>query len=218
MTEGLVRTRAGLRPIVVPQRDRPNRWPMDQRYARAREAGGLVWGQDMQGREVIKQVTATGWTAAPDAVADLLRLDPDSRVWTRARRMLVGGAPAELSVSYFPSAIAEGTELTTDGPYPQGGVIRVLESLGHEIISTYNEVRSRLATSEELDMFGPDPGLAPLRARLVLEIAHVTYGADDEPLEAVLSVRPADRNVIIFRTYEGPAEASSGPSATDRHP
>jgi hypothetical protein len=36
--------------------------------------------------------------------------------------------------------------------------------------------------------------------------ARRTYDASDEPLEVVVSVRPANSNVIIFETYEGPAE------------
>ncbi len=36
-----------------------------------------------------------------------------------------------------------------------------------------------------------------------MEITHATYGVGDEPLEAVVSVRPATGNVIVFETYEG---------------
>ena len=203
IAEGLVMGRPGLRPVVVPRAQRPDRWPMNRRYARAREAGGLVFGGDMLGREVTKRTTRTGWTPAPAAVATLLRLNPGDRVWARARELLIDGRVAELSVSYFPAAVANGTLLTTPGDFPPGGVVRVLEDAGHRVLRTYNEARARLATDEELRAFGTDATLQPLVGQVLIEITHATYGLGDEALEAVVSVRPAAGNVIVFETYEG---------------
>jgi DNA-binding GntR family transcriptional regulator len=176
---------------------------MHRRYARAREARGLVFGGDMLGREVTKRIIRTGWTPAPGSVAPLLRMNPGDRVWARARELLIDGRVAELSVSYFPAEVAEGTPLTTPGDFPPGGVVRVLEDTGHRVLRTYNEARSRLATDEELRVFGTDPTLKPLASRVVIVITHATYGVGDEPLEAVVSIRPAGDNVIVFETYEG---------------
>lgn len=204
IAEGLVVGRPGLRPLVVPRSQRPARWPMNRRYARAREARGLVFGGDMQGREVDKPVTSTGKVPAPASVAALLRIEPGQEVWARARQALIDDRVAELSVSYLPLELAEGTVLTTAGPYPPGGMVAALESTGHRVVWTANEARARLATEEELGAFGVDPALAPLESRIVIEIMHATYGAEDEPLEVVVSVRPADGNVIVFQTYEAP--------------
>jgi GntR family transcriptional regulator len=222
ISEGLVLGRAGLRPVVVPRAQRPDRWPMNRRYARAREARGLVFGGDMQGRQVLKRTVHTGWTGVPEPFAALLRLDPGERVWARARELLIDGRIAELSVSYFPAAVAEGTGLTTPGDFPPGGVVGVLEGAGHRVLRTYNEARARLATDEELRAFGADPGLQPLHGRVVIEIIHGTYGAEDEALEALASVRPAAGNVIVFETYEGedgepdePARISHADTATE---
>ncbi len=201
--EGLVRARSGLRPVVIPRSQRPDRWPVNRRYARARESGGLVFGGDMQGREVDKRTVKTGWTLMSEPVAALLGVDPRSRVWGREREMLVDGRVAELSVSYFPENVAQGTDLMTPGPFPPGGVVRVLENAGHSIVRTSNEMRARLASPEELEAFGPDPLLDPLTNRIMIEIVHATYGEDTEPLEAVVSVRPATDNVVLFETYEG---------------
>jgi hypothetical protein len=119
--------------------------------------------------------------------------------------MLIDGRVAELSTSYFPAAVAEGTTLTTPGEFPPGGVVRALEQAGHRVLRTYNEARSRLASDEELAFFGADPALQPLDGRVVIEIIHGTFGRGDEPLEVVVSVRPASGNVIVFETYEGAA-------------
>jgi GntR family transcriptional regulator len=219
ISDGLVRARPGQRPIAIPTQERVHNWPMHRRYARAREAGGLVFGADMQGLTVTKEVTSTGWTPAPDFVAHLLHIDPGDRVWARARTTLVDTKPAELSVSYFPADIAEGTPLTVPGPFPPGGVVRIIEDAGHRITRTYNEVRSRLATDEELAIFGADPDLAPLAGRIVIEVTHATFGALAEPLEVVRSTRPANGATVAFQTYEGPNPApQNDPSITDNQP
>jgi GntR family transcriptional regulator len=207
ITEGLVLGRPGLRPVVVPRAQRPDRWPMNRRYARAREAAGLVFGADMQGREVVKRISHTGWTGASDPVAALLRMDPGGRVWARVRQTLIDGRLAELSTSYFPAAVAEGTTLTSAGEFPPGGVVRALEEAGHRVRRTYNEARSRLASDGELAVFGADPALQPLDGRVVLEIIHGTFGLGDEPLEVVVSIRPATDNAIVFETDEGASGA-----------
>jgi GntR family transcriptional regulator len=203
ISEGLVLGRPGLRPVVVPRAQRPDRWPMNRRYARAREARGLVFGGYMQGRQVLKRTVHTGWTGATIPVAALLGLNPGDRVWARTRELLIDGRIAELSVSYFPADVAEGTDLMAPGDFPPGGVVGVLEGAGRRVLRTYNEARSRLATDEELRAFGADPDLKPLDGRVVIEITHGTYGAEDEALEALVSVRPATGNVIVFETYEG---------------
>jgi hypothetical protein len=97
--------------------------------------------------------------------------------------------------------------LTTPGEFPPGGVVRALEQAGHRVLRTYNEARSRLASGEELATFGADPALQPLDGRVVIEIIHGTFGLGEEPLEVVVSVRPATGNVIVFETYEGAAGA-----------
>jgi hypothetical protein len=54
---------------------------------------------------------------------------------------------------------------------------------------------------------------------VVIEITHATYGVGDEPLEAVVSIRPALGNVVVFETHEGSAgededdELAGGPDA-----
>jgi DNA-binding GntR family transcriptional regulator len=203
ISEGLVLGRPGLRPVVVPRAQRPDRWPMNRRYARARDARGLVFGGDMQGRQVLKRTVRTGWTDAPAPIAALLRVDEGEQVWARARELLIDGRIAELSVSYFPAAVAQGSGLMAPGDFPPGGVVGVLEDAGHRVLRTYNEARARLATDEELRAFGADSGLEPLHGLVVIEIIHGTYGAEDEALEALVSIRPAAGNVIVFETYEG---------------
>jgi DNA-binding GntR family transcriptional regulator len=203
VTEGFVEARPGLRPVVIPRVARPERWPMNRRYARARDTGGLVFGSDMQGRDVDKRTRSTGWIDAPLPVAALLAIQPGEQVWARHREMLIDKQVAELSVSYFPADLARNApELMSLGAFPSGGVVKILEAAGHTITRTENEVRARLATTDELDRFGPDEALSPAHGRIVIEVTHATYDQNDNPVEAVVSVRPADNNVVSFQTYE----------------
>jgi GntR family transcriptional regulator len=228
VSEGLVLARSGMRPLVVPRAQRLDRWPMTGRYARARDAGGLVFGGDMAGRDVVKRITRTRKLPARDHIAALLRLNPGEEVWERAREALIDGRVAELSWSYFPPAIAEGTPLTIAADLPPGGVVRVLEGQGQRIMRTDNEARARIASEEELRAFGADRDRSPLASQIVLEVTHATYGLQDEPIEAVVSVRPANSNVLVFETYEGDptadeddqlaGEARQVPPSADRAP
>lgn len=203
VTEGLVIARSGMRPVVVPRTERPHRWPMAGRYARARQSGGVVFGGDLQGRKVEKRHTeAGGPVTAPGRVAAVLRLSDDLRVVFRSRQTLVDGRLAEISTSFLPHGLAAGTVLAEDRPLPPGGMTRALESLGHRISHTVNEVRARLASAEEVERFGPDAAVEPLIGRIMLEVTHVVYGQDGDPLEAVVSVRPSSDNVIVFETDE----------------
>jgi GntR family transcriptional regulator len=164
----------------------------------------------------------TGWTGVPERFAALLRLDPGERVWAQQRELLIDGRIAELSVSYFPAAVAQGSGLMAPGDFPPGGVVGVLEDAGYRVLRTYNEARARLGTEAELRAFGADPGLEPLHGLVVIEIIHGTYSTEDEALEALVSIRPAAGNVIVFETYEGeddedrePAGVSQADTAAD---
>jgi GntR family transcriptional regulator len=123
-------------------------------------------------------------------------------IW-RSRETVVDGRVAEISTSYFPLELAAGTRLARPEPLGPGGMVQALESLGHRIARTVNEVRARLATADELAAFGADPSVRLPGDRIMIEVTHAVYGEADEPLEAVISARPAANNVIVFETYEG---------------
>jgi GntR family transcriptional regulator len=217
VAEGLVRSRPGRRAVVVAGGRRPDVWPMSRRYARARSAGGLVFG-DMASGDVTKRITRSEQRPAPASIAALLGAGAGDPLWARGREMLIGGRVAELSVSWFPLEVAERASLTVPGPLPPGGIVRALESAGYGVARTRNQVRCRLATGEELRALGPEPALLPLRGRIVVEVTHLTLGARGEPLEAVVSVRPAADSVITFETQEAPGGSSAPPEAPPAPP
>lgn len=117
----------------------------------------------------------------------------DGEVFAEDGRGVVDDAPvgpAWARVERRSPSEPEG-DLTLPGPFPPGGVVGVLEQAGYRIVRTQNEVRARLASNDELRAFGADPELAPRAGRIVIEMTHATYGEQGEPLEAVVSVRPA---------------------------
>jgi GntR family transcriptional regulator len=120
IAEGLVRARPGLRPVVSRSPSGPRHGPCTAALRAQGKPGVWFSESDFQGQEVVKEIPATGWVQVPDPVAPLLRLDPEASVWARSRRTLVDGKVVETSVSYFPAAIAEGTDLMTFGPFPPG--------------------------------------------------------------------------------------------------
>jgi len=195
VAQGLLIARPGLRPLIVPPERRATAWPMAGRYARARATGGLVFGGDVRG-EVRKRTVRREWVPATAPVAQLLRVPPGSRVLLRVSHTHVDGALAETTSMYFPPAVVRDARGLAGDEDIQ--VVALLEDAAHVVTRTANEVRARLASEDEQHLFGVGP------TAVVLEQTHGTYGARDEPLEAVVNVRPAADNVITFETYEGP--------------
>ncbi len=195
VAEGLLMARSGLRPIVVPPDRRTTAWPMTGRYARARTVTGLLFAGDIQG-EVRKETVSREWTEADVHIAQLLHTSVGSRVFRRASRTYLNDAVVENTTMFFPAAILiDQPRLETDSRIR---VVTLLEEAGHVVTRTTNEIRARLVRNDEQTIFAVGP------TAVVFEQAHGTYGAEDEPLEAVINVRPAAANVITFDTFEGP--------------
>lgn len=195
VAEGLLIARPGLRPVVVPPERRTTAWPMSGRYARARSGRGMVFATDVSG-EVRKDTVRREWIQASMPVAQLLRVKVGSRVFHRASRTYMNDILVEDTSMYFPPNIVAKLPRLEDDERIQ--VVALLEAAGYVVTRTANELRARLANQHEQVLFGLDV------VDVVLEQTHGTYGAEGEPLEAVVNVRPAADNVVTFETYEGP--------------
>lgn len=195
VAERLLIPRRGQRPLVVPPDRRTTVWPMTERYARARVNDGLIFASDVAG-EVRKETVRKEWVKADALVGPLLGLDVGAKVFTRGSHTYVNDVRTENTSMFFPPRVVEAAaRLETDDNIR---VLPLLESAGFVVTRTVNEVRARLAGPLEQELFGITD------REVVLEQVHGTYGAADEPLEAVVNVRPAAANVITFETYEGP--------------
>lgn len=193
VAEGLLIARPGMRAVPVPAQLRASRWPMTGRYARARAAQGLLFDNNVSG-EVRKDTTMKAWVEAPPLVAQLLRVDEGTRVFQRNTRTYINSTVTEETALYFPEAVIRKVpRLETE---ERIFIVPFIEGAGYSIARTANEIRARHATVGEQEIFGIGP------SDIVIEHAHGTYGGDDEPLEAVINVRPAAGQVITFDTYE----------------
>jgi DNA-binding GntR family transcriptional regulator len=197
IAEGVLMARPGMRAVPVPPQLRGTKWPMTGRYARARAAQGLLFSTDVTGA-VRKDTVRREWVAAPALIAQFLDLDVGTRVFQRCSRTFVDDVPTEDTSMFFPAAIvAAAPRLERDDRIQ---VVPLVEAAGHVITRTTNELRARLATTAEQELFG-------LAADgIVIEHSHGTYGAEGEAVEAVINIRPAHGNVITFETYEGPVD------------
>lgn len=197
VAEGVLIARPGMRAIPVPPELRATRWPMTGRYARARAAHGLLFDNDISG-SVRKDTTLKSWVQASVLVAQLLKVDPGSRVLQRNTRTYVNDVVTEETALFFPeNVIRTVPRLETE---ERIFIVPFIEAAGYVITRTSNEIRARHASPAEQEIFGIDA------TGIVIEHAHGTYGADDSALEAVINVRPAAGQVITFDTYEAPSE------------
>lgn len=192
--QGLLVTKGGQRPLVIHPDERSATWPLTRRYARARATQGLVFASDVSG-EMRKTTITREWITPSPVIARLLRIDPETQVFRRASRTYVNDRPVENTAMHFPAAIVSGVpRLTAEDDIH---VVPLIEATGRKITRTVNRLHARLATIREIDL------LHLVTPAVVFELIHGTYGADDEPLEAVINVKPANGTVLTFETYEG---------------
>jgi GntR family transcriptional regulator len=147
----------------------PSMNPIDQlRYA------------DTTSGTVRKDTIARGWVPAPVLIAQLLNLEPGTRVFHRCSRTYVNDVATEDTSMFFPAAIvAAAPRLETDDRIQ---VVGLIEGSGHTVTRTANEIRARHASTAEQQLFGI------VADGIVIEHSHGTYGAEDEALEAVINV------------------------------
>jgi len=197
IAEGIVIARPGMRAIPAPPPLRATNWPMTGRYARARAAQDLIFAGDVSG-DIRKDTIRREWVEAPILVARLLSIETGTRVFKRRSRTYVNAVPTEDTSMFFPPPIVKAAPRLETDEHIQ--VVRIIEEAGYLITRTANSIRARHANATEQKLFGIDAN------GIVIEHTHGTYGAEDETLEAVINVRPAQGNVVTFDTYEAPID------------
>ncbi|MCW6003797.1 UTRA domain-containing protein [Micromonospora sp. CPCC 205371] len=85
---------------------------------------------------------------APTTVAAALGIPESSDVVVRRRLVLADDAPVELADSYYPGAIAAGTDLAEPRKIP-GGAVTLLGSLGYVAADVDEEVSARQPSPSE---------------------------------------------------------------------
>lgn len=149
-------------PYLAPRpKDQTDAWAEE-----AAEAGG-------RGTQTLREVTTA---PAPPAVAERLRLRPGDGAVVRRRTMFLDGRPVELTDSWYPLAVAEGTAIAERRKI-KGGAVTLLADLGYTAGEAEEEIEVRPATEHQASELGLPLGTS------VLVLTRTTLTADDVPFE-----------------------------------
>jgi len=193
-TEGLVDTRLGTGMFV--RSKRPVMHVASYLTARA-DGSRATWSSevDRQGYTTSQDVTEIGTVPAPQDVAERLNLPVGNPTVVRRRILRIDGLPVQLSDSYYPASLAEGTELSRPGKL-RGYTMGALERLGIHIDRFRDDLYLRMPTPTEARKLRLGRGIP------VLRLLRTTYSVDDTPVEVADQILAGDRYVL---SYEVPA-------------
>lgn len=127
-----------------------------------------------------------------EAPADVARSLGEDRAVLRHRMTLRGDEPLELSWSYYPLSIANGTPLAGRGKI-RGGAPAVLAEAGYPEREFVDQVSSRLPTPEEAELLELPPGLTVLRQFRTI------YSDDGRPVEVSILIKDAHLYELMYR-------------------
>ncbi|MEV5982594.1 GntR family transcriptional regulator [Streptomyces sp. NPDC052114] len=131
---------------------------------------------------------------APDAIAQRLGIAPGELCVHTHYEFLADGQPVQLSASWEPMAITEGTliVLPEEGPLAGTGVVERMRSIG-VIVETVVEVpRPARATQAQANLLGISVG------DLVLQIERTIHDASGRPVETADMVIPDARREVVY--------------------
>ncbi|MFF9346883.1 GntR family transcriptional regulator [Streptomyces sp. NPDC014734] len=197
--EGLLEGRAGSGTYVSRPRER-------LRMVRSRQhegCGGSPFRADMekQGRDGQWESSSAARTPAPDRIAERLAIRPGDMCVVTNYEYLADGLPVQLSRSWEPMAITDGTPIVLPemGPHAGAGVIERMRSIGVDITSAVEVLRPARASQEQANLLGISVG------DLVMVVERTYYDADGRPVEAADIVVPDIRWEIAYEIDIDPA-------------
>jgi GntR family transcriptional regulator len=178
-----------------------NRWTsVSTPYVKPRATGEReAWAQEAaeHGHVGSQRLREVAEVEPPGTVAAALKVAAGESVVVRRRVMLLDGQPVELTDSYYPSAIAQGTRLAEHRKIP-GGAPTLLAELGHEMRHVDEDVSARLATDDEqqlLELAAPEP---------VIVLFRTSTTGDGVPVEvSVMTMLAAGRHLRYQLTIGG---------------
>ncbi|HZU16804.1 MAG TPA: GntR family transcriptional regulator [Candidatus Dormibacteraeota bacterium] len=130
---------------------------------------------------------------APPVVADLLEVPIGTPLLARRFVFYARSRPEQISTSYYPLSLVEGTPVAdpNNEPWP-GGNIAQLATLGVHVTEVQESVRARMPTPEERQILQIPRGIPVLTIRRRML-------AQGRPVEAAVDiVIPADRVVLDY--------------------
>ncbi|MFF3627797.1 GntR family transcriptional regulator [Streptomyces sp. NPDC002164] len=189
--EGILEGRAGSGTYVRRPRER-----LRMVRCRNREGGGATFHADMH-----KQVRTGTWesrsaarTPAPVHIAERLAIEPGDLCVVTQYEFLADGLPAQLSESWEPMAITDGTPIVLPemGPHAGAGVIARMRSIGVVISGAVEVPRPARASQEQANLLGVSVG------DLITVVERTYYDTDGHPVETADIIVPDVRWEIAY--------------------
>jgi len=129
------------------------------------------------------QIEARDPETVPADVVRALELDGGRAVRRlRIMRRRDTGAPVELSWSYYPAGVAEGTRLAEPGAI-KGGTQPILDAMGLPVVDFEDRVTTRPPTTQELELLELPEFTAVLRT------LRIVWSHDRKPIEAIVMIK-----------------------------
>jgi GntR family transcriptional regulator len=125
---------------------------------------------------------------APAEVRDALQLAAGEQVVVRRRLILLDEQPVEVSDSYYPASIAQGTRLADPRKIP-GGAVSLLAELGYVAAETVETVSASVAPVAAAALLHLQPGSA------VLRLQRVNVTGEGRRFEAAIMTMPSERHL-----------------------
>ncbi|MGW3628357.1 GntR family transcriptional regulator [Streptomyces sp. NPDC000880] len=175
--EGLLEGRAGSGTYVRRPRERLRMVRSRHRERR----GGSPFRADMreQGRAGTWESRSTARVPAPEHIAERLAIEPGDLTVHTAYEFLADGMPVQLSESWEPMAITDGTPIVLPemGPHAGAGVVERMRSIGVVIETAVEVPRPARASQEQANLLGISVG------DLITEIERTYYDTEGRPVE-----------------------------------
>jgi GntR family transcriptional regulator len=199
-TEGLVRVIYGRGAIVHPVPPIP-RGAVGRYSKAAREEGGGrgAFSTEIRrlGFEPRSDLVQVGTTDdVPEAVAEILGIEPGQQAVIRARQMYADTTPVQIATSYLPIDVAGGTVLET-ADSGVGGIYSRLTELGYAPARFTERVRTRPPADDEAAFLQLDAD------QPMYEILHTAWTEEERPVEVCVHLMPVHQWIL---DYEWPAD------------
>ncbi|MFE9453369.1 GntR family transcriptional regulator [Streptomyces sp. NPDC006739] len=190
--EGILEGRAGSGTYVRKPRERTRM--VRSRHGERRGASPFRADMKDHGRTGTWESHSQARVPAPEAIAERLAINPGDLCVTTRYEFLADGRPVQLSTSWEPMAVTDGTPIVLPemGPLAGMGVVERMQSIGVEIATAVEVPRPARATQAQANLLGISVG------DLLLEIERTYYDTDGRPVETADIVVPHIRWEVAY--------------------
>ncbi|MGW3209605.1 GntR family transcriptional regulator [Streptomyces sp. NPDC001135] len=189
--EDLLEGRAGSGTYVRTPRERLR---MVRSWHREHRGSLALAGRRERGRAAAWDAHSLVRVPAPEAIAERLAVEPGDPCVNTQYEFLADGQPVQLSDSWEPMAVTEGTPvvLPERGPLAGKGVVERMRAIGVVVETVVEVPRPARAGRTEAHLLGIGVG------DLVLRIERTIYDTDGRPVETADIVIPDVRREVVY--------------------